>query len=55
MLAIRRYVPRVDEDTGEVGVEEKVVVPGPDDAILEGDILVVLGSVEDLERLRAML
>ncbi len=55
VLAIRRYVPRVEEDTGEVEVEEKVVVPGPDDAILEGDILVVLGSTGDLERLRAML
>ncbi len=55
VLAIRRFVPRVQESTGEVDVEEKVVVPGPDDTIMEGDVLITLGKVEDLERLRATL
>lgn len=54
VLAIRRYVPTLNPE-GEVDLKESVVVPSPDDLIMEGDILITLGRRKDLERFRARL
>ena len=52
VIAIKRKVPFLTED-GETDFTEEIKAPPlPDDRIEEGDVLVVVGSNPDLERLR---
>ncbi|MCL2144340.1 MAG: TrkA family potassium uptake protein [Endomicrobia bacterium] len=52
VIAIRRYIPIVN-DCGESDIKEEVnMVPGPDDEINQNDVLVVIGSEESLSKLK---
>lgn len=51
IVAIKRNVMQTDK-TGKVGFNEDVIVaPGPNDGLIEGDKLVVLGKNKDIERI----
>lgn len=51
VIAIKRRVPVVP-DSGESAFEERVNnLPGPDDRIEPGDVLVIVGTTESVERL----
>ena len=50
IIAIKKRIPVINED-GESTFDEKTNdVPGPDDRIEAGDVLVVVGANEELER-----
>lgn len=50
IIAIKRHIPFINND-GQPDIEEKTnVVPGPDDEILENDILVVVGKQDQIEK-----
>lgn len=50
VIAIKRSRPELDEN-GESRLEEEVNLnPQPDDVVQEGDVLLVIGSVEDIEK-----
>ncbi|MDH4210047.1 MAG: TrkA family potassium uptake protein [candidate division WOR-3 bacterium] len=51
IIAIQRKVPKVNEDGKITHTVEVNDVPGPDDRIKKGDILVVVGADENLERM----
>jgi trk system potassium uptake protein TrkA len=51
VIAIQKKVTRIDEDGKVVQSVEMNDLPGPDDRIEEGDILVVVGSDSDIEKL----
>ncbi|UCG31411.1 MAG: TrkA family potassium uptake protein [candidate division WOR-3 bacterium] len=51
IIAIQRKVPKVDEDGKITQTIEVNDVPGPDDRIEKGDILVVVGADENLEKM----
>ncbi len=52
IIAIKRNVPRMSSG-GDITYEEKVIVaPDPAEEILKGDILVVLGSTQNIERFK---
>ncbi len=51
IIAIQRKVPKVDEDGKITHTIEVNDVPGPDDRIEKGDILVVVGADENLEKM----
>jgi trk system potassium uptake protein TrkA len=51
IIAIQRKVPKVNEDGKITHTIEVNDVPGPDDRIKKGDILVVVGADENLERM----
>jgi trk system potassium uptake protein TrkA len=54
IIAIKRKVARVERE-GELELEEKVLVaPDPDEEILKGDLLVLLGKVENLEKVKKL-
>lgn len=54
ILAIKRRLPTPNPD-GKMGyVEKTIVAPGPDEEIMEGDTLVILGRDEDINRVRAL-
>ena len=50
IIAIKKRVPVIDEDGESTFKETTNDVPGPDDRIEAGDILVVVGADEELER-----
>jgi trk system potassium uptake protein TrkA len=50
IIAIKKRIPSISED-GESTFEEKTNdIPGPDDRIEAGDVLMVVGADEELER-----
>jgi trk system potassium uptake protein TrkA len=51
IIAIQRKMPKVSEDGKITHTIEVNDVPGPDDRIEKGDILVVVGADENLERM----
>lgn len=51
VIAIQKKVTRIDEDGKVVQSVEMNDLPGPDDRIEEGDILVIVGSDSDIEKL----
>jgi len=51
IIAIQRRIPKVNEDGKITHTIEVNDVPGPDDRIEKGDILVVVGADENLERM----
>jgi trk system potassium uptake protein TrkA len=52
VIAIRRSVPVIDDD-GQTDIKEEVnMVPGPDDEIMQNDVLVVVGSEEALSKIK---
>ncbi len=55
IIAIKRRLPRMDQRGEIVGYEEEVLVaPPPDTEIMPGDLLVVIGKVDDVERFRRL-
>ena len=51
IIAIQRKIPKVNEDGKITHTIDMNDVPGPDDRIEKGDILVVVGADENLERM----
>ncbi|MDR0820434.1 MAG: TrkA family potassium uptake protein [Endomicrobium sp.] len=52
IIAMRKRIPIIDDD-GQSDIKEEVnMMPGPDDEISQNDILVVIGSVKSLVKLR---
>jgi len=51
IIAIQRRIPKVNDDGKITYTVEVNDVPGPDDRIEKGDILVVVGADENLERM----
>ncbi|MDD3053218.1 MAG: TrkA family potassium uptake protein [Endomicrobiia bacterium] len=52
IIAIKRQIPFVNDD-GQTDIKEDTnIAPGPDDEILENDVLVVVGKQEELEKLK---
>lgn len=52
VIAIRRKVPYLTE-TGESNFKEEVIIsPNPDEELIEGDILVLLGKDKNIERMK---
>jgi len=52
IIAIRRQAPFID-DEGQSDIKEEVnMVPGPNDEILQNDVLVIIGSEESLAKLK---
>ncbi len=51
IIAIKKRVPVINEDGESVFEEKTNDVPGPDDRLEAGDVLVVVGADEELERL----
>lgn len=55
IIAIKRRTPKMDERGEITGYDERVIVaPPPDTEIMPGDLLVVMGRVEDVERFRGL-
>lgn len=54
VIAIKRQTPIVNDD-GQTDIREETnVTPGPDDEILENDILVVVGRQEQIDKLKKL-
>ena len=54
VIAIKRQTPIVNDD-GQTDIKEETnVTPGPDDEILENDILVVVGRQEQIDKLKKL-
>ena len=54
VIAIKRQVPFINDD-GQTDIKEETnVAPGPDDEILENDILVVVGKQEQIDKLKKL-
>ncbi len=52
IIAIKRKIPEMSPD-GKIEYEEEIMVaPDPDEEILKGDVLVVLGSTENIKRFK---
>ncbi|MDR1696263.1 MAG: TrkA family potassium uptake protein [Endomicrobium sp.] len=52
IIAVRKQIPIVDDD-GQTDIKEEVnMVPGADDEIHQGDVLVVVGSKDSLEKFK---
>ena len=54
IIAIKRHVPFINDDGQSDINEETNVVPGPDDEILENDVLVVVGKDEQIDKLKKL-
>ncbi len=53
VIAIRRKMPELKEESSSLDFKEvPIISPTPDEEIHEGDILVVLGKNQDIEKLR---
>ncbi|KPK70460.1 hypothetical protein AMJ71_05010 [candidate division TA06 bacterium SM1_40] len=52
VVAIKRKVPRITSKGDTEFAEEVVVAPSSEEQLVKGDLLVLLGKSEDLERLR---
>ncbi len=53
VLAIRRKVPEMGQE-GQIELREQVIVPTPDEEIVRGDVLILLGKTEDLEKVQRL-
>ena len=53
VIAIRRNRPAIDETGENVFEEELNDMPGPNDRLEEGDVLVLIGPQERIEALRS--
>jgi len=54
IIAIKRRIARVEKE-GELELEEKVLIaPDPDEEILKGDLLILLGKIENLEKVKKL-
>ena len=52
VITLRRKIPTVT-DKGVTGIEEKLIVaPGASDAVNQGDVLVIVGSDDDIQKLQ---
>ncbi len=54
IIAIKRNVPFINDDGQSDIKEETNIAPGPDDEILENDILVVVGKDEQLKKFKKL-
>lgn len=54
IIAIKRQVPFINDDGQSDIKEETNVAPGPDDEILENDVLVVVGKDEQINKLKKL-
>ncbi len=54
IIAIKRNVPFVNDDGQSDIKEETNIAPGPDDEIMENDILVVVGKEEQLKKFKKL-
>lgn len=55
IIGIRRKVPTVIEDTGETDIKEEVILtPEPEEELIEGDVLIVAGRNEDIDRIKQL-
>ncbi len=54
IIAIKRHVPVLNDDGQSDIKEETNVAPGPDDDILENDVLVIVGKDENLEKFKKL-
>ena len=54
IIAIKRQVPFINDDGQSDIKEETNVAPGPDDEILENDVLVIVGKDENLEKFKKL-
>lgn len=54
IIAIKRHVPVINDDGQSDIKEETNVAPGPDDEILENDVLVIVGKDENLEKFKKL-
>lgn len=54
VIAIKSKVPKVNKK-GVPDIEEKInIAPGPEDEIKEGDTLVILGQIKDIEKVKKL-
>lgn len=52
IIAIKRRIAKVEKE-GKLEAEEKVLIaPDPDEEILKGDLLILLGKLENLEKVK---
>jgi len=54
IIAIKRNVPFINDDGQSDIKEETNIAPGPDDEIMENDILVVVGKEEQLKKFKKL-
>ncbi len=54
IIAIKRHIPVINDDGQSDIKEETNVAPGPDDEILENDVLVIVGKDENLEKFKKL-
>ncbi|MCD6276949.1 TrkA family potassium uptake protein [candidate division WOR-3 bacterium] len=54
LIAIKREVPIIDEGGKTVLNEEIIVSPSSDEKLIEGDVLVLIGKYDDLERFKKL-
>lgn len=54
IIALKRQVPFVNDEGQSDIKEETNIAPGPDDEILENDILVVVGKEEELKKFKKL-
>lgn len=55
IIAIKRKTPILVDETGETDLKEDIIlVPEPEEEVIEGDILVVAGKNEDIDKLRSL-
>lgn len=53
-VAIKRKVPAIRED-GETEIREEInIKPSPEDRINQGDVLIIIGSYDDIQRVRGL-
>jgi len=54
VIAIKRKVPITKPDGSTDFKEEVIIAPGPDDELISGDILILLGENSDLEKIEKL-
>jgi len=55
VIGIKRKIPIIDE-AGETDTKEEIIfVPSPDEEILEGDVLIVVGKNQDIEKFKKVI
>jgi trk system potassium uptake protein TrkA len=54
IIALKRKLPEVKED-GVMDIKEEIIIaPNPNEEILKGDLLVLLGKLSDIERVKKL-
>jgi trk system potassium uptake protein TrkA len=55
IIAIKRKTPVLVDETGETDLKEEIIlVPNPEEEIIEGDTLIIAGKNEDINKLRSL-